>query len=57
MQTNNSNDYENWIEKAVTENYIKYYEYFEFTNMKVINHGSVGNIFCASKKGTDSFGR
>ena len=53
-QTNNFNDYDDWVEKAVTENYIKYYEYSEFTNMKVINHGSVGNIFRASWKGTDT---
>ena len=51
---NDSNNYINWIEKAVTENYIKYYNYGEFTNMKEINHGSVGNIFQASWKGTDT---
>ena len=51
---NDSNNYINWIEKAVTENYIKYYNYAEFTNMKEINHGSVGNIFQASWKGTDT---
>ena len=51
------NDFNNcvdWIEKAVTENYIKYYNYTEFTNMKEINNGSVGNIFQASWKGTDT---
>ena len=53
-QTNNSNDYGGWVKKAVTENYIKYYEYSEFTNMKEINHGSVGNVFRASWKGTDT---
>jgi hypothetical protein len=51
---NDSNNYIDWIEKAVTENYIKYYNYAEFTNMKEINHGSVGNIFQASWKGTDT---
>ena len=51
---NDSNNYVNWIEKAVTENYIKYYNYAEFTNMKEINHGSVGNIYRASWKGTDT---
>jgi hypothetical protein len=52
---NDSNNYVDWIEKAVTENYIKYYNYAEFTNLKEINHGSVGNIFQASWKGTDTF--
>jgi hypothetical protein len=33
---------------------IKYYPYSEFTNMKEINHGSVGNIYQANWKGTDT---
>ena len=53
-QTNDSNDYVDWVEKAVTENYIKYYDYSEFTNMKEINNGSVGSIFRATWKGTDT---
>ena len=53
-QTNNSNDYDDWVEKAVTENYIKYYNYDKFTNMKEINNGSVGNIYRASWKETDT---
>ena len=49
-----SNDYVDWVEKAVTENYIKYYNYSDFTNMKEINNGSVGNIYQANWKGTDT---
>ena len=51
-RTNDSNV--DWIEKALTENYIKYYEYSKFTNMKEINNGSVGSIFRANWKGTDT---
>ena len=51
---NDSNHYVEWVEKAITENYIKYYNYDEFTNMKEINNGSVGNIYRASWKGTDA---
>ncbi|CAB4479010.1 unnamed protein product [Rhizophagus irregularis] len=40
-----------WVEKTVN---IKYYPYSEFTNMKEINHGSVGNIYQANWKGTDT---
>ena len=55
MATDNDfNDCVGWIEKAVTENYIKYYNYSDFTNMKVINNGSVGNIYQANWKGTDT---
>ena len=53
-QTKVPNDGVDWLEKAVAENYIKYYNYTEFTNMKEINNGSVGNIFQASWKGTDT---
>src|SRR5947207_15984996 len=53
-QIKDPNDCVDWVEKAVTENYIKYYNYTEFTNMKEINNGSVGNIFQASWKGTDT---
>ena len=53
-QTNDSNDYVDWVEKALTENYIKYYDYSEFTSMKEINNGSVGSIFRANWKGTDT---
>ena len=49
-----SNDCVDWIEKALAENYIKYYNYAEFTDMKEINNGSVGSIFQASWKGTDT---
>ena len=52
--TNDPNDHVDWVEKAITENYIKYYNYSDFTNMKEINNGSVGNIFRASWKGTDT---
>ena len=52
--TNDPNDYVNWVEKAITENYIKYYNYSDFTSMKEINNGSVGNIYQASWKGTDT---
>ena len=52
--TNDPNDYVDWVEKAITENYIKYYNYSDFTNMKEINNGSVGNIYQANWKGTDT---
>ena len=53
-QTNDSNDCVDWVEKALTENYIKFYDYSEFTSMKEINNGSVGSIFRATWKGTDT---
>src|SRR5437764_14129836 len=53
-QTNDYSEYVDWLERAVTENHIKYYNYSDFTNMKEINNGSVGNIYQANWKGTDT---
>ena len=53
-QTNDYSEYVDWLERAVTENHIKYYNYSDFTHMKEINNGSVGSIFRAKWKGTDT---
>ena len=52
--TNDSNTCVDWIEKAIDENYIKYYDYAGFNDVKEINSGSVGNIFRAKWKGSDT---
>ena len=52
--TDNSNTYIDWIEKAIDENYIKYYDYAGFNDVKEISSGSVGNIFRAKWKGSDT---
>ena len=52
--TTKSNTNIDWIEKAIDENYIKYYDYAEFDDVKEINSGSVGNIFRAKWKGSDT---
>ncbi len=44
---NDTNVHVDWIEKAIDENYIKYYDYSRFNDVKEINSGSVGNIFRA----------
>ena len=49
-----TNDPIDWVEKAIAENYIKYYNYSDFANVKEINNGSVGNIYQANWKGTDA---
>ncbi len=43
-----------WLEKAITENYIKYYDYAKFTNRKEISSGSFGNVSCANWKDSDT---
>ncbi|CAI2190489.1 15253_t:CDS:1, partial [Funneliformis geosporum] len=33
-----------WLEKAISENYIKYYDYEKFSNWKDISSCSNGNV-------------
>ncbi|PKC67841.1 HCP-like protein [Rhizophagus irregularis] len=55
-QTNNS-DYIDWIEKAIEDNYITYFDYDEFTNKQEFENSdtsSVGKIFKANYKNNDT---
>jgi hypothetical protein len=38
------NYYINWLDKSITEEYINYYEYSDFTNIQQIGKGSYGNV-------------
>src|SRR2546430_1858235 len=49
-----SNAYIDWLEKAISENYIKYYDYTEFTNKEEISNGSFGNVFRTNRKDSDT---
>ena len=48
-----SNDYIDWIEKSITDEYINYYEYSDFKLIRPIGYGSSGNVICASWKHTN----
>lgn len=43
----NSNEMINWIDKAITKNYLKYYEYNHFYNIQEIGFGRFGNVYRA----------
>ncbi|CAB4398034.1 unnamed protein product [Rhizophagus irregularis] len=43
-----------WLEKAISENYIKYYDYTDFTNKEKINNGSFGKVFRVNWKDSDT---
>ena len=43
--TENSNEWINWIEEAISKEYIKYYEYEYFHDFKEIGSGSFGKVF------------
>ncbi|CAG8531603.1 2782_t:CDS:2 [Funneliformis caledonium] len=44
----------NWLEKAISEDYIKYYDYAKFTNRKEISCGSYGNVSSANWLDSDT---
>ena len=53
-QISSSNADLDWLEKAISENYIKYYDYTKFTNRKEISSSSYGNTTCANWKDSDT---
>jgi hypothetical protein len=50
----NNNNYTVWLEKSITNEYLKYYEYSEFKNIQPIGGGNFGNVFRANWKNTDT---
>ncbi|GES88045.1 kinase-like domain-containing protein [Rhizophagus clarus] len=49
MQANidNSNEYVDWIEEAISTGNIKCYDYGRFRNVREIGTGSLGKVYCA----------
>ena len=43
--TENSNEWINWIEEAISKNYVKYYEYNHFSNIQEIGSGSFKKVY------------
>jgi hypothetical protein len=50
-----TNYYINWLEKSISEERIKYYDYGEFNNIESIGSGSFGSVARATWKNTDRF--
>ena len=51
----NSNEWINWIEVAIAEEYLKYYEYENFSNIKEIGSGGFGKVFRANWKNSEQY--
>ncbi|GBB88264.1 hypothetical protein RclHR1_01480029 [Rhizophagus clarus] len=47
---NNTNEWINWIEEAISKKYIKYYEYENFYNIKEICSDEIGKFYRANWK-------
>ncbi|CAI2167257.1 5712_t:CDS:2 [Funneliformis geosporum] len=53
-ETKNSYADFDWLERAISEDYIKYYDFGEFTNLEEISSGSYVNVSCAKWKGSET---
>jgi hypothetical protein len=51
--TENKNEWTNWIEEAIDKEHIKYYEYKEFSNFQEIGTGGFGKVYRANWKGLE----
>jgi len=51
----NSNEWNNWIEEAISKNHIKYYEYEHFSNIQEIGRGAFGKIYRANWKNSHRY--
>ncbi|GES88018.1 kinase-like domain-containing protein [Rhizophagus clarus] len=46
----NLNDWNKWIEEAISKKLIKYYEFDQFHNLQEIGSGGFGKVYCANWK-------
>ena len=51
----NSNEWINWIEEALSKKHIKYYEYNHFSNIQAIGSGGFGRTYRANWKGSNQY--
>ncbi|CAB4395993.1 unnamed protein product [Rhizophagus irregularis] len=50
QNTENTNEWINWIEEAIVKEHLKYYEYKEFCNFQEIGTGGFGKVYRAKWK-------
>ena len=51
--TENSNEWINWIEEAISKKYIKYYDYEYFYDIKEVGSGHFGKVYRANWKNSN----
>jgi hypothetical protein len=50
QDTENTNEWINWIEEAIIKEHLNYYEYDHFKDVQEIGTGGFGKVYCASWK-------
>ena len=51
----NSNEWINWIEEAISKNHIKFYEYEHFSNIQEIGCGNFGKVYRVNWKNSHRY--
>ncbi|CAB4395985.1 unnamed protein product [Rhizophagus irregularis] len=52
QNTENTNEWINWIEEAIDKEHLNHYEYNQFTNIQEIGSGGFGKVYRANWKNT-----
>jgi serine/threonine protein kinase len=55
MQNSDNNNESDWIEEAITKEYLKYYEYKNFSDVKKIGGGGFVKVYRARWKNTEQY--
>lgn len=54
VNSNNCDNYTNWIEESISKEYIIKFGYSDFNNIQPIGGGNFGKVFRANWKNTDT---
>src|SRR6266516_7748291 len=55
QNTENTDEWINWIEEAINKEHINYYEYNQFSNFQQIGAGSFGKVYRANWKNLEKY--
>jgi hypothetical protein len=53
QNTENANEYNGWIEEAIKKEFLPYYDYEQFDNIKQIGTGGFGTVFRVNLKNSE----
>ena len=53
--TGNADEWVNWLEEAIAKEYLKYYDYKNFSNIQEIGSGGFGKVYRANWKNFENY--